>query len=774
MSVVGIDLGNLASYIAVARNRGIDVIANEVSNRDTPSLVSFGIKQRQLGESAKTQEISNLKNTVGSLKRIIGRRLDDPEIQGIEKRFISADLVDVDGEVGVKVSYQGEPRTFSATQLMAMYLSKLRDIAATELKLPVSDVVVSVPVWFTDKQRRAMLDACKIADLNCLRLMNETTAAALGYGITKTDLPETEPRNVIIVDIGHSSYNVAAVSYLKGQLTIKATAFDNKVGGRYIDELLVNHFAKECQEKYKIDILSNAKATFRLRAGCEKLKKVLSANSQAPLNIESIMNDKDISVMMKREEFEELISDQLERLAKPLEDVLSEVGWNSDQIFSVEVVGGSSRIPALKEKISSLLGRELSFTLNQDEAVARGCALQCAILSPIFKVRNFIVTDIQNFPVKFAWAPTSETSSGSEVDVFVPKNPIPSTKILTFYRKEPFEFQAYYSDPKRLPVGTDPFIGSFAVKNVTSFPEGELSTVKVKARLDLHGIVTVESAHIAEEIVTEEEVPNPDKPEEMVKKTKKMVKKHDLPVVTMASSLSSNLLDNCKEVEVAMYASDKLVLDTEHAKNALEEYVYETRSKLGGVYADFIDATIKDDYIQTLNDTENWLYEEGEDATKSVYVAKLEELNQVGGPVILRYREASERPYAIEQLNKALSEASALVSSVDDKYDHISEEERQKVSDKQTEIQKWLDTELAALEALPKHETPALRVAQLKAKQKEISSLASSTFSKPKPKPAVSETPKDTEKESKEEPKSASKDEPEADQKPFEGQMDID
>ncbi|KAJ9067460.1 adenyl-nucleotide exchange factor sse1 [Entomophthora muscae] len=162
MSVVGIDLGNLASYIAVARNRGIDVIANEVSNRDTPSLVSFGPKQRSLGEPAKTQETSNFKNTVGSLKRLIGRTLDDPEIQETEKRFVNSELVDVDGEVGVRVNYKGEPQCFSATQLMAMYLGKLRDTAANELKAPVSDVVVSVPGWFNDKQRRAMLDACQL------------------------------------------------------------------------------------------------------------------------------------------------------------------------------------------------------------------------------------------------------------------------------------------------------------------------------------------------------------------------------------------------------------------------------------------------------------------------------------------------------------------------------------------------------------------------------------------------------------------------------------
>lgn len=768
MSVVGIDLGNLASYIAVARNRGIDVIANEVSNRDTPSLVSFGPKQRYLGEPAKTQETSNFKNTVGSLKRLIGRTLDDPEIQETEKRFVNSELVDVDGEVGVRVNYKGEPQCFSATQLMAMYLGKLRDTAANELKAPVSDVVVSVPGWFNDKQRRAMLDACQIANLNCLRLMNEVSASALGYGITKTDLPESDPRNVILIDIGHSSYNVAAVSYLKGQLTIKATAFDNKVGGRYIDELLVNHFAQVFKEKYNLDILSNAKATFRLRTGCEKLKKILSANSQAPLNIESIMNDKDVSAMMNREEFESLIGDQLDRLAKPLGDVLSEVGWTSDQIFSVEVVGGSSRIPAIKEKIASLLSKELSFTLNQDEAVARGCALQCAILSPIFKVRDFSVTDIQNFPVKFTWTPTSETSAGSEVDVFAPKNPIPSTKILTFYRKEPFEFQACYSNPKKLPTGTNPTIGTFYVKDVTSIPEGELSTVKVKARLDLHGIVTVESAHIAEEIITEEEVPNPDKPEETIKKTKKMIKRHELLVVGATSSLVSTALDKFKEAENDMYSSDKLVLDTEHAKNALEEYVYEMRSKLSGAYVDYIDASIKDDYVKTLNDTENWLYEDGEDATKSVYIAKLEELSQVGSPVIHRFREASERPYATEQLKQALANVSSLLSSVDDKYEHIAEEDRQKVSAKHTEVQNWLDSELAAIEALPKHETPSLKVAQLKSKQSEITSFAASIFNKPKPKPVVTETPKATEEESKPET------EGEADPKPSESQMDID
>ncbi|CAJ0905252.1 1842_t:CDS:2, partial [Entrophospora sp. SA101] len=188
------------------------------------SLVSFGAKQRYLGEAAKTQEISNFKNTVASLKRLAGRTYLDKEIQDIEKQFINADLVDAKGQVGVKVQYLGEEKIFSATQMISMYFTKLKEITTAELKIPISDVVISVPGWFTDVQRRSILDAAEVAGLNCLRLMNDTTASALGYGITKPDLPEDKPRNVVIVDIGHSTYSVAIVAFIKGQLTVKSTA----------------------------------------------------------------------------------------------------------------------------------------------------------------------------------------------------------------------------------------------------------------------------------------------------------------------------------------------------------------------------------------------------------------------------------------------------------------------------------------------------------------------------------------------------------------------
>ncbi|KAF9351911.1 adenyl-nucleotide exchange factor sse1, partial [Mortierella sp. AD094] len=544
MSVVGIDFGNLQSVIAVARNRGIDVICNEVSNRFTPSLVSFGPKQRYLGETAKTQEISNFKNTISSLKRIVGRTLADKEVQEIEKQYLTAPLVEVNGQLAVKVNYQGQETTFTTLQVFAMYLTKMKEIAASETNSPVSDCVIAIPAWFTDVQRRAVLDASEIAGLNVLRLINDSTAVALGYGITKTDLPEDKPRNICFVDVGHSSYTVSIVSYIKGQLTVKARAFDRHFGGRDFDRMLVDHFAAEFKTKYGIDVKSNGKALIRLMAGCEKLKKILSANSQAPLNIESIMEDRDVASTMKRTEFEELAQELISRVEAPLKQVLEDAGMTIADIDAVEMVGGSIRIPALKERIQAFFGKELSSTLNQDEAIARGAALQCAILSPSFKVREFAVHDITNYPIKMTWQPTPEEEE-TELVVFNKNNAIPSTKILTFYRSEPFDLEAQYAEPESIPAGINPWIARFSVKKVEPV-NGEPACIKVKARVNIHGVLSVESAYVVEEVIKEEaaEATKTEAAEgeeaaaaPETRKVKKLVKKGDLPVVSATSSL---------------------------------------------------------------------------------------------------------------------------------------------------------------------------------------------------------------------------------------------
>lgn len=484
-------------------------ITNEVSNRATPSMVGFGPKSRYLGEGAKTQEISNLKNTVSGLKRLAGRRFGEPELD-FERQFISADLVEANGgEVGARVKYLGKDEVFTGTQLIAMFLSKVRQTASAELRLPVSDVVLSVPPWFTDAQRRSIMDAAEIAGLKLLRLMNDTTATALGYGITKMDLPSAEekPRRVAFIDIGHSNYTCSIVAFRKGELTVLSTAYDRHFGGRDFDKALVDHFAKEFKEKYKIDVYSNAKAYFRVTAGVEKLKKILSANAQSPLNIESVMNDVDASSMMKREDFEELVKPLLDRATLPLEQALADAGLSKADIDAIELVGGCTRIPSLKDKITEFFGKSLSFTLNQDEAVARGCAFACAILSPVFKVRDFSVHDIVSYPIEFTWEQSSDIpDEDTSLTVFNRNNAVPSTKILTFYRKDPFDLEARYADPNKLPGVILPWIGKFSVKGVKADSKNDFMICKLKARVNLHGVLNVESGYWVEEVEVEEEI----------------------------------------------------------------------------------------------------------------------------------------------------------------------------------------------------------------------------------------------------------------------------
>ena len=352
------------------------MITNEVSNRATPSLVGFGPKSRYLGESAKTQEVSNLKNTVGSLTRLAGRSLKDPDVQ-IEQNYVSAPLVDINGQVGAEVTYLGKKEQFTATQLTAMFLTKARQTASAELKLPVNDMVIAVPAWYTDAQRRSILDAADVAGVKVLRLINETTATALGYGITKLDLPgpDEKPRRVAIIDIGHSNYTCSIVEFRKGELKVISTAYDRHFGGRNFDKAIVDHFAKEFREKYKIDINENNKARLRVAAACEKLKKILSANANAPINIESLMNDVDVRGMMKREELEELVKPLLERVTGPLEQALAESKFSKDDIDHIEMVGGCTRVPSIKVAVQNFFDKTLSFTMNADEAIARGCAL---------------------------------------------------------------------------------------------------------------------------------------------------------------------------------------------------------------------------------------------------------------------------------------------------------------------------------------------------------------------------------------------------------------
>ncbi|EPS63387.1 hypothetical protein M569_11394, partial [Genlisea aurea] len=391
MSVVGFDFGNESGVVAVARQRGIDVVLNDESKRETPALVCFGDKQRFLGTAGAASSLMNPKNTVSQIKRLIGRKFSDPELQSDLKVLPFSVSEGPDGFPLIHARYLRENKAFTPTQVLGMVFSNLKSIAEKNLNAAVVDCCIGIPVYFTDLQRRAVIDAATIAGLHPLRLLHETTATALAYGIYKTDLPEDEPLNVVFVDVGHASMQVCIAAFKKGQLKILAHSFDRSLGGRDFDEVLFKHFALKFKDEYKIDVYQNARACLRLRAACEKLKKVLSANPEAPLNIECLMDEKDVRGFIKRDEFEKISVPILERVKRPLEKALAEAGLTSESIHSVEVVGSGSRVPAIIRILTEFFGKEPRRTMNASECVAKGCALQCAILSPTFKVREFQV-----------------------------------------------------------------------------------------------------------------------------------------------------------------------------------------------------------------------------------------------------------------------------------------------------------------------------------------------------------------------------------------------
>ncbi|KAJ6816516.1 heat shock 70 kDa protein 15-like [Iris pallida] len=796
MSVVGFDFGNESCIVAVARQRGIDVVLNDESKRETPAIVCFGDKQRFIGTAGAASSMMNPKSTVSQIKRLVGRRFSDPELQRDLQSLPFPVVEGPDGFPLITARYLGEMRSFTPTQVLGMVLSDLKGIAEKNLGSAVVDCCIGIPVYFTDLQRRAVMDAAAIAGLHPLRLFHETTATALAYGIYKTDLPENDQLNVAFVDVGHASMQVCIAGYKKGQLKVLSHAFDRNLGGRDFDEALFKHFAAKFKEEYKIDVYQNARACLRLRAACEKLKKMLSANPEAPLNIECLMDEKDVRGFIKRDEFESISVPILERVKGPLEKALLDAGLTVENIHNVEVVGSGSRVPAVIRILTEFFGKEPRRTMNASECVARGCALQCAILSPTFKVREFQVHESFPFSIALSWKASASDPQTGAVDnlqssiVFPKGNPIPSVKALTFYRSSTFSIDVMYADPAGLQAS--PKISTYTIGPFQS-TKGERAKLKVKARLNVHGIVSVESATMLEE--EEIEVPvsaakdapiavkmdtdqatndpsataesdvnmhdaknetdnfengepeSEDKPVQMetdtkVEASKKKVKKTNVPVVEVVyGGLAAADLQKAKEKEFEMALQDRIMEETKDKKNAVEAYVYDMRNKLHDKYQDFVMESEKYELTVKLQEVEDWLYEDGEDETKGVYVAKLEELKKQGDPIELRYKEWTERGPASDQLAYCIRSFREAALSKDPKFDHIDITEKQKVINKCGEAEAWLNDKRQQQDVLPKHATPVLLSADIKRKAEALDRFCRPVMTKPKPPPAKPQTP---------------------------------
>lgn len=465
-----------------------------------------------------------MKNTICGFKHLLGRKFKDPvvqkEIQSLPYRVEELS----NGSIGIRVNYMDEEHIFSPEQITAMLFTKLKVDATSALQTQIYDCVITVPSYFTNAERKALLDAAGIAGLNCLRMINETTATALSYGFYKQDLPapEEKSRNVIFVDFGHSSIQISACAFNKGKLKMLAAASD-LVGGRDVDNLLADYFSRDFIAKYKLDPRTNQKALLRLLAEVEKMKKQMSANStRLPLNIECFMNDTDVQSSIQRSDMEDICKNLFQRIEEVMKRCLRDSKLSLEDIHSVEIVGGSSRIPAVKNLIEQIFGKTSSTTLNQDEAISRGGALQCAIMSPAVRVRDFSVTDIQPFSVMMTF--DNENGQRSDMEVFPVNHAVPFSRLLTMSRRESFAVKLYYADPSPC---LDPLIGEFSlfnhksivnnlynllgewkVNDVKPSASGEAQEVKVKVRINHNGILLISSAQMIEKKDAQEDSQN--------------------------------------------------------------------------------------------------------------------------------------------------------------------------------------------------------------------------------------------------------------------------
>lgn len=721
MSVVGFDLGNENCVIAVAKDRGIDVLLNEESNRETPAVVSFGEKQRFIGVAGAASATMNPKSTIVQVKRLIGLKFKEPDIQKELRLFPFETCEGPDGGVLIRLQFLGEVHTFSPVQILGMLFSHLKQISEKNLNTPVTYCVIGIPSYFTDLQRRAYLDAAAIAGLKPLRLLHDCTATALGYGIYKTDFSDSGPTYAVFVDIGHCDTQVCVASFESGRMKIVSHASDRSLGGRDFDEILFNYFASHFKEQYKIDVYTNVKASIRLRVACEKLKKVLSANAEAPLNIECLMDEKDVKGYIKREEFEHLSSGLLERIAVPCHKALADSGLSVEKINSVELVGSGSRIPAIGRVLASIFKREPSRTINASECVARGCALQCAMLSPVFRVKEYEVQDSIPFSIGLSSekGPISTLSNG----VLFPKgHPFPSSKILTLHRTNTFHMEAFYANPTELPFGVSPQFNSFTIGPFQS--HSQTAKVKVRVQLNLHGIVTIDSAKLIEgdadnNAHSEEQegkyesapaVENDADNDSGGLRNGRAIKRMEIPVAeSTIGRMTKDELSGAEQKEHWLTQQDLKMEQTQESKNALESYVYEMRDKILNSYRAYAGESEREDISRKLAETEEWLYEDGDDESVSVYTAKLQDLKKLLDPVEHRYKDEGAREQAKRDLLKRIEDYRKAAGS-------LPSTKKDAITDECNKAERWLHEKSQQLASLPKDADPVIWASEIKRK----------------------------------------------------------